>query len=1121
MKKFLCFFVMFCFADMYAQQLRLPYYNGWEDESENGEWILNEGLFDETVAPNRWYVSSKESFNGEHSLLISNLQLADGDTCAVYSNHAVNIVAARKVTLPRGIYDVSYAWKCYGEDGADGLYVAWIDPMSDIKASISRLHDWVKDAQPYKGQMFNNRPSWKVNKTTVTSTGATMMLVFLWVNNKMNSSTLSCCIDDIQIAKVSDCGAPSGIRHNVIGNNVTLTWNANNDAVYEIRYNSKYALVCDTIRNVRGGSVTLSGLSNGMYNFYVRTICGVERDTSIWYEHLGVVVNTDLCLDYTNLEGDGVTCYLGSTQHNPFQDIKIDREGIDGAPSRHTVNIDISERDPMTGGVLPAIPQGDFTSVRLGNWANARSEAIDYTLHLDSGDKIVLVMKYAVVLEVPDGHTDDMMPKFRLELMDGIGSEAKLLDSKCGKIDFFADMDLVGKNGWFEAKIDNPTVVIYKDWTTIGVNLSEYAETGERDVHVRLSTYDCGHGAHFGYAYYTLSCTGGDIQGISCGDIQTDEIVAPEGFRYKWYKTYDPDAHVDGAEERKLHIENNDTATYSCDVMSLETDCYFTLTASLLPRYPKPKIDVQWDPINCQNAVRFNNRSRVESVGGIVLPEPVEEFVWTLDDGSVSKEKSLRIEVPDEGGDVHIRLKASLSNGLCLDELDTVVNVKPIGDKCDTSYVYLCRGEKFSFNGVDYYDTGYYPMSTMKSFSGCDSTHIVHIEVVDRYETALDTVICYGDTLKIGEGKYWFSSNEMPDGVFVERMKSSGGCDSTVRLRLEVLPPVKFNVDVRHVTDGPNSGGITITDTLPGTYYSVNGVVNARIDSLPAGTYSIVCYNKLDCGSDTITVEIDVECAEVELGETDEICGMEDGYFIIPITVQSGNVSYCRLKFGNLAKSAGFEDVDSLSISNSELTIVLPDSVKPNRYTMTIEMVDMSCGEQIVEYDFEVLYPSDIIRQKWNDVLALTNDRYNGGYDFIEYKWYKDGVAIPGATGPYLYVGEDMLLDTSAEYRAEITRGDDGVTLKTCPVVPEVRVDIASYPIQLAATVMKTRAKVEIKNVPEIFSVDIYDVKGHFYGNKTVDNGDPYFEAPPFAGVYIVIVNTNGVVCHSKIIVMP
>lgn len=77
-------------------EIALPYFNGWEDASENSRWKLNN---DEVfTASNRWYVSSKESYTGRHSLLISDLKRSP-DTCAVYSNDRINIIAARSILL--------------------------------------------------------------------------------------------------------------------------------------------------------------------------------------------------------------------------------------------------------------------------------------------------------------------------------------------------------------------------------------------------------------------------------------------------------------------------------------------------------------------------------------------------------------------------------------------------------------------------------------------------------------------------------------------------------------------------------------------------------------------------------------------------------------------------------------------------------------------------------------------------------------------------------------------------------------------------------------------------------------------------------------------------------------
>jgi hypothetical protein len=44
----------------------------------------------------------------------------------------------------------------------------------------------------------------------------------------------------------------------------------------------------------------------------------------------------------------------------------------------------------------------------------------------------------------------------------------------------------------------------------------------------------------------------------------------------------------------------------------------------------------------------------------------------------------------------------------------------------------------------------------------------------------------------------------------------------------------------------------------------------------------------------------------------------------------------------------------------------------------------------------------NLVVQRWDDVLVVNNNPdNNGGYTFTSYQWYKDGVAIPGATGQY------------------------------------------------------------------------------------------------------------------------
>jgi hypothetical protein len=43
-----------------------------------------------------------------------------------------------------------------------------------------------------------------------------------------------------------------------------------------------------------------------------------------------------------------------------------------------------------------------------------------------------------------------------------------------------------------------------------------------------------------------------------------------------------------------------------------------------------------------------------------------------------------------------------------------------------------------------------------------------------------------------------------------------------------------------------------------------------------------------------------------------------------------------------------------------------------------------------------------LVLQRWDDVVVVNNNpANNGGYTFVSFQWYKDGVLIPGATDQY------------------------------------------------------------------------------------------------------------------------
>lgn len=1097
------------FQTILAQEITLPYFNSWEDDTENSLWTMNSGI-NGNKAKNRWYISTKQSFTGNRSLLISDLSISP-DTNDVYSNSQVNIIAARDIILPSGTYELSFAWRAFGEKDADGLYVAWIPANSDISTTVTTEPSWLKNAKPFNGKMFCNNMIWQVENTTIIGNNKPMKLVFLWKNNDKKAAKQSVCIDDIQISNTA-CNRPENIHSTVKGRDITLTWDTKPNSTYKVRYICRTTGKAEDVKNVVPGRATVTDMPNGLYDFYIQVRCNTE--TSIWYIHRNTIINVGPCIDFTNFEAPGVTCYLGNSPQDPYGKTGIDIDGIEEGgvkrPPRHSVITEQGITDPLTGGELLMIPPDEFISVRLGNEDINRSEAIEYTLPLDSGSKVTLLMKYAIVLEAPDEitHTPENMPKFHIEVRDANG---RMIDPQCGQIDFYSTVNLLDE-GWHLSEVQrlDAVPIIYKDWTTIGLNLTKYALDGDTHVKIRIATHDCGMSAHFGYAYFTLQCTSATIEGLTCGDNRTEEISAPFGFNYHWYKKYFPDEPVPGNDQRTLHIAENDTSTYCCNVISKENDaCFVTLEAALMPRYPKAAVRPIWCPQNCQNAIRFENISYIETQTGI-SDEQITDFEWDFGNGVTSKQKSPTIGVSENGDTIHVSLKASITNGICFDIWDSTLIIPSIGSVRDTVEKFICEGEKFKIDDTYYDQEGYYPKRPVTSYvTGCDSISVVHLKYMTSSTINLDTTICAGDTLCVNGNKYSFTGN------FTDRLSAAGGCDSIYyNIKLTVLPEVTFGVQVNDVDNGPNSGSIIITDTLPGTYYTLNDSLNAPLTGLPEGEYTIVCYNRFGCESLPKTVTVGVHCTEYTPGDAGDICaGDTEAY--IPVTVTHGNICFYSLNFSDSAKEQGFSNADSIPFTDNHFKLDIPANARPGHYTAGIKIIDMICNHDTVLIPFSILYPTSVIRQKWNDVLALINSGYLHGYTFVSYRWYKNGKLIPDSEAPYLYIGENETFDPTDEYRAELT-DPDGITLFTCPYFAELRSDTHPYPI-ITSTAPKQEVKIE--NITGKATVSIYDIGGICHGQYSVSNESPYFTAPATCGIYVVKITGSGYVMTYKITV--
>lgn len=451
---------------------------------------------------------------------------------------------------------------------------------------------------------------------------------------------------------------------------------------------------------------------------------------------------------------------------------------------------------------------------------------------------------------------------------------------------------------------------------------------------------------------------------------------------------------------------------------------------------------------------------------------------------------------------------------------------------CSNELPYVWNGKKYSVAGV-YTDT------LVSVLGGCDSIVTKRVTINPAYLFAENRAICqselpysYRDTIfKAGTSS----------GTYVLKRKTVLGCDSIFQLNLTVHPVYNLK-DSRSLcaSELPYAYADTLfkAGTVSGSYQfkrkSVNGcdsivtlaltvnslkttvlndtVVQHKIYSqygfsAPAqtvcGTYTYYQYLKTVYGCDsTVVLNLTVSPDfSVAMRASPQICA-DDKNFTLNYDIVYGNVEYHSVVFDSKAQQAGFADI-AKQTANGYIDVSLPPGVTPDTYNASV-IFDNGPVTKKLPVSFTVSYPSSIILQKWNDVLALLNSSYNGGYDFAGFQWYKNGQAIDGATGSYLYIDNGQL-DTNVLYQVKVTRAVDGVSLFTCPFQPTLHTDVLVYP-----TLLSRGSPVTIKMDGKGFGL-LLNISGLKIKQQALNQGENSMRAPDSAGTYVlVLTNSKG-----------
>ena len=1152
-----------------AQQISIPWTCGFEEDeaAEISQWILNQGTEN---AVDQWTVGKAVRSERKQSLYIS----TDNGLTASYGKQGNVVMAYRLINLPQQAkeYDVSFDYRqpsdkgklyvffdyantlIYGTDEWQLLQYASSSNASTIPTKVLEKARYVTTSMPStaasRKQAMANQQGWKnvsidagegtnySDRFTTNTSKRQLALVFVWVNtNGKDTTGMGACIDNVQIASAT-VAKPTNLKayYQCADSSITIRWNGGLDG-YMVGYRKSTAGSWRTYTYTGNTASTnhsykVGGLKDGTYDFRV---CGWKKylangkwvtDTTgyVSVSNLLLYCPENQCINFADL--DNADCTYGTNKDLYEHHSRIDF-GWEDMWSIHTVNTDqsaydIRAYDPVTKEQLKIVPDNAMVSVRLGNWRNPSNNAknpgnvvgqsingqtIKYSFVVDSANAAILMLRYAMVFSAypTPNHPKDDSPYMRLSVLDEFGN---VIDDLCGTQEFYCPayqtttqeeederQQRIISERWHiykkedfpvnntEMGFDSGCDIWWKDWSTMGLNLSQY--DGQL-LQVVIESQGCTQSAHYGYGYFTLGCASATIETEQCGEMPTATADAPEGFEYQWYAKKDSVLFAQGylkdpvdghtivvSRTAELTVSAGDVETYICHLSYLDApDCFFELETVLSPRNPKAMHTYSLTSEQCKNLLTLRDSSRVaiydEQGNYVITSQECDYSQWvvrSLITGEKSSFSGTQFDyvAKSNGDSVVVEHTTYISDGECEDVLFDTIAIPDITSPDSLIYDTICDNYKYTFGNGKYNITGIYYDSLVNQF-GCDSVRILHLQVnptdmQNRVDTICTTNLPYvfEGTYKGEPKRYEFSNyqNYITSDNYVIKLDNQYNCDSVINLELTIIPLLQTEVDY-----------------------------------------------------------VPVLCSD-------------GGGFSLGYHISQGDYDSLKITFSESAKKAGLHDTafyhdpyTTPTIPPVDRTVdyYYPKSVLPDVYYMYVRFYQhRTCNYNRVDtIPLDIRYANSIINQKWNDVLALLNEKYNDSHSvFSAYQWYKNGVAIEGETKPYLYAPGE--LDFTADYSVLLTRADDGVTQYSCTFRPERKdIDNDSYPTVIpAGNRIKSRTDTEA-------TVVFYTLAGAVYSTTTVQQGSDEFTAPYTPGYYILSVTAkDGKPTRQKILITP
>ena len=213
-----------------------------------------------------------------------------------------------------------------------------------------------------------------------------------------------------------------------------------------------------------------------------------------------------------------------------------------------------------------------------------------------------------------------------------------------------------------------------------------------------------------------------------------------------------------------------------------------------------------------------------------------------------------------------------------------------------------------------------------------------------------------------------------------------------------------------------NFRGMTLTK--PGVYYDSLSTVSG-CDSI----YKLILHNFSH--SDIYSIEVA------------DVCGDNQTLHLVA-QYEGQRPEYYNIIYSQAANDQGFKNIIQVPFTTDTIEAPMPNAtpyIHPDYYELTLQLGNYKCPKAVTEHttDFLVRYPSWIIEQNWQDVVAVLNAQHNGGYTFESYEWYVNNQPA-SQNKSYLYL---PTLRVGDEVELHVMRQGEDYYVPTCPIIIE------------------------------------------------------------------------------------